>query len=151
MPTTLIPIIARTNTIDEWRIQTNKSATDLNDLGFYEYEKGDGTLLLSNTSFLNITAEGTPLQVANNVLFSSSLTLGNNLFLGVESSATGNIITGGTISVRGPGRALSVSNNSFVGVDLEVTRTIYTGNVYANNTSELRKVRFNCFVWVPDK
>ena len=133
MPTTLIPIIARTNTIDEWRIQTNKSATDLNDLGFYEYEKGDGTLLLSNTSFLNITAEGTPLQVANNVLFSSSLTLGNNLFLGVESSATGNIITGGTISVRGPGRALSVSNNSFVGVDLEVTRTIYTGNVYANN------------------
>ncbi len=73
MPTSLIPIIARTNTIDEWRIQTNKSATDLNDLGFYTYDKAQGTLLLSGTSLLSITAEGTPLQVANNVLFQSSL------------------------------------------------------------------------------
>ena len=79
MPTTLIPIIARTNTIDEWRIQTNKSATDLNDLGFYTYDKTQGTLILSNTSVLQITAEGTSLQVANNVLFQNNLTLSNNL------------------------------------------------------------------------
>jgi len=110
MPTSLIPIIARTNTIDEWRIQTNKSATDLNDLGFYTYDKAQGTLLLSGTSLLSITAEGTPLQVANNVLFQSSLTLGNTLFLGIQSSATGNIIAGGTISVRGPGQSLNVAN-----------------------------------------
>jgi hypothetical protein len=133
MPTSLIPIIARTNTIDEWRIQTNKSATDLNDLGFFIYDKTQGTLLLSNTSFLNITAQGTPLQVANNVLFSSSLTLGNTLFLGVQSSATGNIIAGGTISIRGPGRALTVSNNSLFERDIEVTNSIYTSNVYANS------------------
>jgi hypothetical protein len=133
MPITTIPIIARTNTIDEWRIQTNASANDLNDLGFYTYDKDQGTLILSNTSVLNITAEGTPLQVANNVLFSKDLTLGNNLFLGVQSSGTGNLIAGSTVSVRGPGRALSVSNNSYVGVNLEVVRSIYTGNVYANN------------------
>jgi len=133
MPITTIPIIARTNTIDEWRIQTNKSASDLNDLGFYTYDKNQGTLVLSNTSVLQITAQGTPLQVANNVLFQNNLTLSNNLILGVQSSATGNIIAGGTISIRGPGRSLSVSNNSFVGVNLEVVSSIYTGNVYANN------------------
>ena len=134
MPTSLIPIIARTNTIDEWRIQTNKSATDLNDLGFYTYDKQQGTLLLSNTSVLSITAEGTPLQVANNVLFQSSLTLSNTLFLGVQSSATGNIIAGGTVSVRGPGSALSVSNNSYVGVDLQVVNNVYANNYTANGS-----------------
>jgi hypothetical protein len=132
MPTSLIPIIARTNTIDEWRIQTNKSASDLNDLGFYTYDKNQGTLLLSNTSILSITANGTPLQVANNVLFQSSLTLGNTLFLGVQSSATGNIIAGGTISVRGPGSALSVSNSAYIGTDLQVVSNIYANNYTAN-------------------
>jgi hypothetical protein len=132
MPTTTIPIIARTNTIDEWRIQTNKSASDLNDLGFGTYDKDRGTLLLSNTSILSITAEGTPLQVANNVLFQNNLTLSNNLFLGVESSGTGNLIVGNTLTVEGRGKAFSVSNNSYVGVDLEVVRSIYTSNVYAN-------------------
>jgi epidermal growth factor receptor substrate 15 len=133
MPTSLIPIIARTNTIDEWRIQTNKSATDLNDLGFYTYDKTQGTLVLSNTSILNITANGTPLQVANNVLFQSSLTLGNTLFLGVQSSATGNIVAGGTISVRGPGSALSVSNSAYIGTDLQVVNNVYTSNITSNN------------------
>ena len=133
MPTSLIPIIARTNTIDEWRIQTNKSATDLNDLGFYTYDKTQGTLLLSNTSILNITANGTPLQVANNVLFQSSLTLGNTLFLGVQASATGNIIAGGTISIRGPGQSLNVANSTYVGKDLQVVENIYANNFTANN------------------
>ena len=133
MPTTTIPIIARTNTIDEWRIQTNKSASDLNDLGFGTYDKDRGTLLLSNTSILSITAEGTPLQVANNVLFQNNLTLSNNLFLGVESSGTGNLIVGNSLTVEGRGKALSVSNNAYVGVDLEVVNSIYTDNVYANN------------------
>jgi hypothetical protein len=133
MPTTTIPIIARTNTIDEWRIQTNKSASDLNDLGFGTYDKDRGTLLLSNTSILSITAEGTPLQVANNVLFQNNLTLSNNLFLGVESSGTGNLIVGNSLTVEGFGKALSVSNNAYVGIDLEVVNSIYTDNVYANN------------------
>jgi hypothetical protein len=103
MPITTIPIIARTNTIDEWRIQTNASANDLNDLGFYTYDKTQGTLLLSNTSILNITAEGTPLQVANNVLFSKNLTLGNNLLLGVQTSGTGNLIVGSTVGMSAVG------------------------------------------------
>ena len=133
MPTTTIPIIARTNTIDEWRIQTNKSASDLNDLGFATYDKDRGTLLLSNTSILSITAEGTPLQVANNVLFQNNLTLANNLFLGVESSGTGNIIVGNSLTVEGFGKAFSVSNNAYIGINLEVVNSIYTGNVYANN------------------
>ena len=120
MPTSLIETIARTNTIDEWRIQTNKSASDLNDLGFYVYDKNQGTLIISNTASLSITAEGTPLSVANNVLFQNNLTLSNNLYLGVQSSGTGNIVMGGTANIGGPGRALFVSNNALVGTDFEV-------------------------------
>ena len=132
MPTTTIPTIARTNTIDEWRIQTNRSASDLNDLGFGTYEKDEGTLIVSETASLTITAEGTPLQVANNVLFQKDLTLSQNLLLGVESSATGNIIAGGTVEVNGPGRSFTVANNALVSNDLEVAGDIYVENVYAN-------------------
>jgi len=114
MPTSTIPTIARSDTIDQWRIQTNKSATDLNDLGFFTYEKDQGQLLISNTANVSITASGTPLSVANNVLFQSNLTLANNMFLGVVGAATGNLISGGTIRITGPGTALNVANNVLV-------------------------------------
>ena len=134
MPTSLIETIARTNTIDEWRIQTNKSASDLNDLGFYVYDKNQGTLIISNTASLSITAEGTPLSVANNVLFQNNLTLSNNLYLGVQSSGTGNIVMGGTANIGGPGRALFVSNNALVGTDFEVRGNSYTDTLSVNTT-----------------
>jgi hypothetical protein len=124
MPTTTIPTIARSDTIDQWRIQTNKSATDLNDLGFNTYNKDQGQLLISNTANISITASGTPLSVANNVLFQSNLTLANNMFLGVVGAATGNLIAGGTIRVTGPGTALNVANNVLVGADVQVEQCI---------------------------
>lgn len=133
MPITEIPLIARTNTIDEWRIQTNRSATDLNDLGFYVYTKANGQLVIENTASLLITSQGTPLEVANNVLFQNNLTLANNLLLGTQSSAKGNLIAGGTVSVLGPGRSFDVANTARVGVNLEVTNNITTSNISTNN------------------
>jgi len=132
MPTTTIPTIARSDTIDQWRIQTNKSATDLNDLGFFTYNKDQGQLLISNTANVSITASGTPLSVANNVLFQSNLTLANNMFLGVVGAATGNLISGGTIRVTGPGSALNVANNILVGADVQVVNNVYVKNIIAN-------------------
>jgi hypothetical protein len=141
MPTTTIPTIARSDTIDQWRIQTNKSATDLNDLGFNTYNKDQGQLLISNTANVSITASGTPLSVANNVLFQSNLTLANNMFLGVVGAATGNLIAGGTIRVTGPGTALNVANNVLVGADVQVVNNVYVQNITANgNVSVTRNI-----------
>jgi hypothetical protein len=141
MPTTIIPTIARSDTIDQWRIQTNKSATDLNDLGFNTYNKDQGQLLISNTANISITASGTPLSVANNVLFQSNLTLANNMFLGVVGAATGNLIAGGTIRVTGPGTALNVANNVLVGADVQVVNNVYVQNITANgNVSVTRNI-----------
>jgi hypothetical protein len=141
MPTTTIPTIARSDTIDQWRIQTNKSATDLNDLGFFTYEKDQGQLVISNTANVSITASGTPLSVANNVLFQSNLTLANNMFLGVVGAATGNLIAGGTIRVTGPGTALNVANNVLVGADVQVVNNVYVQNITANgNVSVTRNI-----------
>jgi hypothetical protein len=141
MPTTTIPTIARSDTIDQWRIQTNKSATDLNDLGFNTYNKDQGQLLISNTANISITASGTPLSVANNVLFQSNLTLANNMFLGVVGAATGNLIAGGTIRVTGPGTALNVANNVLVGADVQVVNNVYVQNITANgNVSVTRNI-----------
>lgn len=141
MPTSTIPTIARSDTIDQWRIQTNKSATDLNDLGFFTYEKDQGQLLISNTANVSITASGTPLSVANNVLFQSNLTLANNMFLGVVGAATGNLIAGGTIRVTGPGTALNVANNVLVGADVQVVNNVYVQNITANgNVSITRNI-----------
>lgn len=141
MPTSTIPTIARSDTIDQWRIQTNKSATDLNDLGFYTYNKDQGQLLISNTANVSITASGTPLSVANNVLFQSNLTLANNMLLGVVGAATGNLIAGGTIRVTGPGTGLNVANNVLVGADVQVVNNVYVQNVTANgNVSVTRNI-----------
>ena len=139
MPTTTIPTIARSDTIDQWRIQTNKSATDLNDLGFFTYDKDQGQLLISNTANVSITAAGTPLSVANNVLFQSNLTLANNMFLGVVGAATGNLISGGTIRVTGPGSALNVANNILVGADVQVVNNVYVQNITANGNVSVTK------------
>ena len=139
MPTTIIPTIARSDTIDQWRIQTNKSATDLNDLGFFTYNKDQGQLLISNTANISITAAGTPLSVANNVLFQSNLTLANNMFLGVVGAATGNLISGGTIRVTGPGSALNVANNILVGADVQVVNNVYVQNITANGNVSVTK------------
>jgi hypothetical protein len=68
-----IPNITRTNTIDEWRIQTNQSATALNNLETGNYTKSNGILTLSGNTVLSITANGTSLQVSNNALVQGNL------------------------------------------------------------------------------
>ena len=130
-----IPIITRTNTIDEWRIQTNLSAEKLNDLETGNFNKSNGILTISNTASIVITAEGTPLQVANNVLFQKELTVGTELIVGASGSGIGNVITGGTVTITGPNNGLSVSNNAIISKDLNVVRNVYSGNASVNNSA----------------
>jgi hypothetical protein len=127
-----IPLISRTNTIDEWRVQTNLGATALNNLESGNFTKSNGSLSLTGSSALVITANGTALQVANGALFQSNVTVAGDIALGTQGSATGNLTTGGIVTVLAPGNALQVANNATVNTDLQVTRTIYTGNVFAN-------------------
>lgn len=134
MPTSTIENITRTNTIDEWRIQTNKSASDLNDLGFTSYDKTQGTLIISNTASLRITSSGTPLEVVNNVLFQNNLSLANNFFLGTVGTPTGNAVIAGTVSIGGEGaNSLNVANGITVGTDLTVTKNISASNISISN------------------
>ena len=70
-----IPIIARTNSIDEWRIQTNQSANAINSLETGAYNKSNGALTVSGNASVVITANGTALQVSNNALIQKNLTL----------------------------------------------------------------------------
>lgn len=127
-----IPNITRTNTIDEWRIQTNQSAGALNTLETGNYTKSNGILSITGNSSVIITANGTSLQVSNSALFQSNVTVGGDVSLGTQGSATGNLTTGGIVTILAPGNALQVANNATVNTDLQVTRTIYTGNVSAN-------------------
>ena len=115
-----IPNITRTNTVDEWRIQTNQSATALNSLETGTYTKSNGVLSITGNTTVSITANGTALQVSNSALFQSNVSIG------------GDEVLSGTLYVNGPTQALRVANNALVNTDLQVTRTIYTGNVTAN-------------------
>ncbi len=81
-----IPIITRTNTIDEWRIQTNLSAIDLNNLSSNNFTKSNGTLTLSGNSSLLLTGPGTVLQTSNNALIGNDLSVANNLTVGTVGS-----------------------------------------------------------------
>ena len=74
-----IPITTRTNTIDEWRVQTNQEASALNSLETGTYTKSNGTLALTGNSALVITANGTALQVANGALFQSNVTINKDV------------------------------------------------------------------------
>ena len=122
-----IPIITRTNTIDEWRIQTNLSAIDLNNLSSNNFTKSNGTLTLSGNSSLLLTGPGTVLQTSNNALIGNDLSVANNLTVGTVGSNVGNVSIGNTLTVAGRGTGLSVSNSAIINRDLNIV-----GNVFVN-------------------
>jgi len=113
-----ISIITRTNTIDEWRIQTNLSAIELNNLSSNNYTKSNGTLTLSGNSSLILTGPGTVLQTSNNALIGNDLSVANNLTVGTVGSNVGNVSIGNTLTVAGRGTGLSVSNSAIINKDL---------------------------------
>lgn len=127
-----IPIISRTNTIDEWRIQTNQSATALNDLETGNYNKANGTLTISSNSSLIITANGTALQVSNNALFQKDVVISGDIALGSAPTARGNLSIGGILSVFGPGTSLQVANNALVNSNITIVNQTTTNNLRAN-------------------
>lgn len=135
-----IPVISRTNTIDEWRIQTNQSATELNTIEFGAYVKNNGTFTLTNTASLIITAQGTALQVSNSALIQRDVTIGNELDIGVQSSRTGNVVVGNILEVLGQNGALRVANGAILGsatvnTNIQVGQTISSNSVLANNAT----------------
>jgi hypothetical protein len=134
-----ITTISRTNTIDEWRIQTNQSASALNSLETGAYVKSNGTLTLTNTSSLIITAQGTSLQVANSALIQRDLNIGNELDVGVQSSDTGNVTVGNILVVLGRNDAFQVANNAVlnsarVNTNVQIAGTLSTNLAYSNNS-----------------
>jgi predicted acyltransferase (DUF342 family) len=119
-----IPNITRNNTVDEWRIQTNQSANTLNTLETGTYTKTTGTLAIgANAS----------LQVSNTALFSTDITVGRDITLGVQETATGNLGVGGVVSIYGPGTALFVANNVVSNGTVIVRNTIIANNITANS------------------
>ena len=124
--------ITRVNTVDEWRIQTNQSANAVNQIETGNFNKTAGTLTISGTGELSITADGTPLTVSNNALFSSDITVGKNIFLGT-SGVSGNLTVGSNVEILGDKDfSLKVSGNTRVNNNLQVTQTITTNNIFAN-------------------
>jgi hypothetical protein len=130
-----ISTIARTNTIDEWRIQTNQSALELNKLESGTYTKYDGTLILSNNSTMIITANGVGLQVSNTALFQSEVIIGRELDIGVQSSQTGNVVIGRELSVLGPNTSLYVANNATVNSLTVNASASFGGTIVSNRLS----------------
>ena len=125
--------ITRTNTIDEWRIQTNQSGAELNKIETGNYDKTAGSFNVACTSVLSITAQGTPLQVSNNALIGTQLTVGKDIVLGSEVSQTGNLSVGNTVFIYGRATALYVANNVIANSNLIVRNTITTNNVTVNS------------------
>ena len=119
-----IPNITRNNTVDEWRIQTNQSANTLNTLETGTYTKTTGTLAIgANAS----------LQVSNTALFSTDITVGRDITLGVQGVATGNLGVGGVVTIYGPGNALFVANNITSNGSVIVKNTILANNITVNS------------------
>ena len=119
-----IPNITRNNTVDEWRIQTNQSANTLNTLETGTYTKTTGTLAIgANAS----------LQVSNTALFSTDITVGRDITLGVQGTATGNLGVGGVVTIYGPGNGLFVANNITSNGSVIVRNTILANNITVNS------------------
>jgi predicted acyltransferase (DUF342 family) len=135
-----IPIITRTKTIDEWRIQTNQSAAALNSLETGTYTKSNGTLIISDNSSLVITANGTALQVSNNALFQRDVTISRDVAVGVRTSTTGNVQVGAVLTVLGPGNSLLVANSATVNANVIVGNTLTANDAYANNNVYIGRV-----------
>jgi len=132
-----IPIITRTNTIDEWRIQTNLSAIELNNLSSNNYTKSNGTLTLSGNSSLILTGPGTVLQTSNNALIGNDLSVANNLTVGTVGSNVGNVSIGNTLTVAGRGTSLSVSNSAIINKDLNIVQNVYVNYATVNTNATI--------------
>ena len=129
--------ITRTNTVDEWRIQTNLSANALNKIETGNYDKTAGFLNIACTAVLSITSSGTGLSVANNALVSGDFTVGKSIALGSEGAATGNLTVGANTFIYGKGAALFVANSAIVNVSIQATQSIRTNNFIANTDASI--------------
>jgi hypothetical protein len=129
--------ITRTNTVDEWRIQTNLSANALNKIETGNYDKTAGSLNIACTAVLSITSTGIGLSVANNALVSGDFTVGRSIALGSEGAATGNLTVGANVFIYGRGAALFVANSAIVNVSIQATQSIRTNNFIANTDASI--------------
>jgi hypothetical protein len=129
--------ITRSNTVDEWRIQTNQSAAELNTIETGNYNKTAGTLSVTGDANVVLSGTGTALQVSNTALFQKQIIVGNEISLGQESTATGNLGVGGTVSLYGKGTALYVANNITSNGSVTVKNTIVANNITVNSNTTI--------------
>jgi hypothetical protein len=127
--------ITRTNTVDEWRIQTNLSANAINTIETGDYTKTSGTLEFTGASNVIIDSIGTSLQVTNTALFTTNVTVGKEISLGAQETATGNLGVGGVVSIYGPGNALYVANNVTSNGSVIVKETILANTITVNSNT----------------
>jgi hypothetical protein len=131
-----ISLITRSNTVDEWRIQGNEEAIQLNLLETGEYTKSNGVLYFTGNSSLVMTSNGTSLSVSNNALIGGSLEIGDELLVGTDGTGSGNGQFFGTLQVRGPGQAFNVSNSAYITNNISIGKTTYTGNLIVNTSGQ---------------
>jgi hypothetical protein len=131
-----ISLITRSNTVDEWRIQGNEEAIQLNLLETGEYTKSNGVLYFTGNSSLVMTSNGTSLSVSNNALIGGSLEIGDELLVGTDGTGSGNGQFFGTLQVRGPGQSFNVSNSAYITNNISVGKTTYTGNLIVNTSGQ---------------
>lgn len=127
--------ITRTNTVDEWRIQTNLSANSLNTIESGDYTKSAGTLEFTGSSNVVIDSVGTSLQVTNTALFSTNVIVGKDISLGSQQIASGNLSVGGVASIYGPGTALYVANNVVSNGSVVVKNSIIASGLTLNSNA----------------
>ena len=126
-------LTTKNNTVDEWRINTNLAATELNKIESGNYQKIANTFTFQNTAVLAIQSEGTALTVQNTVSFATNLEVGKEIALGVREAQTGNLQVGNMTSLYGAGLSLFVANNVLANLNLQVTNNITTSNISTNN------------------
>lgn len=108
-----INLITRNSTIDEWRIQTNLTANAMNRLESGDFEKSNGDLILSGNAKLIITSSPNPcVIVANNVSFSSNLTVGGTLF--ANSAVFSGNVSVGSLTLSGNLVANNITSNNLL-------------------------------------
>jgi hypothetical protein len=127
-----INIITRTNTIDEWRIETNKAGILLNNLETGDFTKTAGKFEFTNDSTLVLSSEGTSLTVANNALIGQNLSIGKSVTIGTTGSGVGNVTVGGTVYLTGPGYSANVSNNVIIHKNAVVVGNAFSENATVN-------------------
>jgi hypothetical protein len=128
-----VSILSYANTFGNWLINTNVIAGEINRLGKGNYTKDTGLLILNSP--------GTGLQVSNNALFTSNVTVTG---VGQALQVTNDAIIGGNVRIYQDTTTDTLhANVSFLGGAYVIGDMEVGGNIYANTVIALNSVTIN--------